>query len=128
MIAVGFSAPDKAIKGRYSENRIKNNYDFEGEEVMQIKLAPENVEPMLNSGQFKISQRSENQIEATKPFDYGKIHMRLKREKSNYLLQERYHWLANIHFERGLRPQRFFDSKKVYEFAEKYVIPYAKSE
>lgn len=95
---------------------------------MQIKLAPENVEQMLNSGQFKISQRSENQIEATKPFDYGKIHMRLKREKSNYLLQERYHWLANIHFERGLRPQRFFDSKKVHEFAEKYVTPYAKSE
>lgn len=94
---------------------------------MQIKLAPENVESMLKSGEFEISQRSENQIEATKSIDYGRIHMRLKRERSQYLLQEHYHWLANIHFERGLRPQRFFDSKKVHEFAEKYVIPYAES-
>jgi hypothetical protein len=95
---------------------------------MQIRLAPENLESMLSSGQFDISQRSENQIEATKPVGYGKINMRLKRERSQYLLQEHYHWLANIHFERGLRPQRFFDSKKVHEFAEKFVIPYAESE
>ena len=95
---------------------------------MQVKLSPENVELMLQSGEFEVTQRSENQIEAKKPFHYGRIHMRLKREKSRYTLQDRYHWVANIHFERGLRPQRFFDTKKVHEFAEKYVIPYAESE
>jgi len=95
---------------------------------VQVKLKPENLEPMLQSGKFEISQRSENQIEAFKPHDYGKIHMRLKREKSRYSIQERYHWIANFHFERGLRPQRFFDSKKVHTFAEKYVIPFAEPE
>lgn len=94
---------------------------------MQIKLPPENVDLMLNEGGFEISCRSENQIEATKSYDYGKVHMILKREKSRYLLQERFHWLANFHFERGLRPQRFFDSKNVIDFAEKYVTPYAES-
>lgn len=94
---------------------------------MQIKLASESVEKMLKRGEFEISYRSENRIEATKPLDYGRIYVRLKREASRYLIQERYHWLANIHWERGLRPQRFFDSKKVHEFAEKYIMPYAHS-
>jgi hypothetical protein len=94
---------------------------------VQVKLSPKNVEPMIKSGKFEITQRSENQIEAEKSFDYGRIHMILKREKSRYTLTDRYHWVANVHFEKGLRPQRFFDSKKVHEFAEKYVIPYAES-
>lgn len=92
---------------------------------MQIRLTPENVESMLKGGEFEISQRSENQIEATKPLNYGRIHMRLKREKSRYTLEDRDHWLVNIHLERGLRPQRFFDSKQVHEFAEKYVLPHS---
>lgn len=95
---------------------------------MQLRLSPENVEPMLQKGEFEISQKSENQIEAFKPFDYGRIHMRLKREKAGYFLRDNYHWVAAFHLEIGLRPKRFFDSAKVHEFAEKYIIPYAKSE
>ena len=95
---------------------------------MQVKLKPENLEPMLQSGNFEISQRFENQIEAFKSFDYGRIHLRMKREKSRYLLKEKYHWVVNFHFEIGLRPQRFFDSQKVHEFAKKYIRPYVKSE
>lgn len=94
---------------------------------MQVKLSPKNVEPMLKSGDYEIAFQSENQIVVTKPFNYGRIHIRLKREKSRYSLQERYYWLANISFQKSLRPKRFFDSKDVHEFAEKYVIPYAES-
>jgi hypothetical protein len=95
---------------------------------MQLRLSPENVEPMLQQGKFEISQKSENQIEAFKPFDYGKIHLRMKRKKAGYLLKDSYHWVAAFHLEIGLRPKRFFDSPKVHEFAKKYVIPYTKPE
>jgi hypothetical protein len=94
---------------------------------MQIKMASENVEPMLKSGEFEISYRSESQIVATKPIDYGRIHMRLKLQSPRYSLQERHYWLANIHFERGLRPQRIFDSNKIKEFVDQYIRPYTKS-
>lgn len=94
---------------------------------MQTKISPENVEKMLQKGKFEVSYRTANQIEAKKPFGYGRIHMRLKREKSRYSMQERYYWLASFHFEKGLRPERFFDSENVSDFAENYVLPYAET-
>ena len=95
---------------------------------MQVRLSPEKVKPMLQNGEFEISQKSENQIEAFKAFDHGKIHLRMKREKSRYRLQENYRWVAAFHLEKGLRPKRFFDTSKIHEFAEKYIIPYVQSE
>ena len=95
---------------------------------IQFKLQPEKVTEMLDKGKFKISQRSENQIGATKPLDYGRINVRLKREESKYTIKMHHHWLANIHYEHGLRPQRDFDSKKVQQFAERYLKPYAETE
>jgi hypothetical protein len=94
---------------------------------MQLKLLPENVEPLLKKGKFKVTQKSENQIEAFKPFDHGRIHLRMKRVKTPYLLEDNYWWAATFHLEIGLRPKRFFDSPKVHEFAEKYIVPYSKS-
>ena len=83
---------------------------------------------MLQNGEFEISQKSENLIEAFKSFDHGKIHLRMKRKKSRYLLQENYSWVAAFHLEIGVRPKRFFDTPKIHEFAEKYIIPYVQSE
>lgn len=94
---------------------------------MQVKLSPENVEPMLQQGKFKVSYRSENQIVAFKPSNYGKIHMRLRRVKSRYSLEDRFWWVGNFHFEKGLSPQCFFDSQEVQEFAKNYVFSFVKS-
>jgi hypothetical protein len=91
---------------------------------MQIKLPPKNIEMMLKNSECEISYRSKNLLVAKKTFDYGMIHIRLKRQKVNYVLKERYYWLANIHFEKGTRPQRLFESNQVIEFIEKYVEPY----
>ena len=91
---------------------------------MQIKLPPKNIEKMLKNSKCEISHRSKNLIVAKKTFDYGRIHIRLKRQRVNYVLKERYYWLANIYFERGTRPQRLFDSNKIIEFIENYVEPY----
>jgi len=91
---------------------------------MQIKLPPKNIEKMLNNVKCEISHWSKNLIVTKKTFDYGRIHIRLKRQRLNYVLKERYYWLANIHFERGTRPQRLFDSNKVIEFIENNVEPY----
>lgn len=94
---------------------------------MQFKLSSENVQKMLDNGKFEISQQSKGQIVVTKNLDYGRIQMRLKREESRYTIKTHHHWLANIHYEQGLRPQRDFDSKEVQKFAEEYVKPYAES-
>jgi hypothetical protein len=80
---------------------------------------------MLQNGKFKVSYRSENQIEAFKAFNHGRIHLRIRREKARYFIRQKYHWIANFHFEIGLRPKRYFDSPKVHEFSERYVTPYA---
>jgi hypothetical protein len=76
---------------------------------MQIKLPPKNIEKMLKNAECEISYRSKN---------------KLKRQRVNYVLKERYYWLANIHFERGTRPQRLFESKEVIKFIKKHVEPY----
>ena len=91
---------------------------------MQIKLPPENIDNMLNNARCEINYRSENLIVAKKSFDHGKISIRLMRYSPNYLLNERYYWLANIHFEFGTRPQRLFNSDQVIEFVQKFVKPY----
>ena len=93
--------------------------------LVQFKLPPENVEKMLDNGKFEVYQRSENQIAATKPLDFGKIKLRLKREQSRYSIEMHHHWLVNVHYEYGVRPQRDFDSKKVKEFSNNFVKPYA---
>jgi hypothetical protein len=92
---------------------------------MQIKLNPEKVDLMLSNGSFDILFKSENQIEAIKPYDFGKIHMRLKREKTRYSLKENYYWVANIHYELGVRPNRYFESQKVQDFVKNFVQPYS---
>ena len=91
---------------------------------MQVKIFPEQLELMLQNGDFNIIHQSKNLIEATKTFDNGIVRMRMKRENQQYSLKESYHWHVGFHFERGIRPQRYFDSKKVHNFAENYVTPY----
>lgn len=91
-----------------------------------MKLPIEAIDPMLGAGHFKVSARSENMIVAVKSFDGGKIHMRLKRENSKYSLQDHYYWVANFHYEYGIRPARIFESDTVRNFAKKYVTPYVK--
>ena len=92
---------------------------------LQFRLSEKNLEEMLKNGEFDIKQKSENLIDAKKDQNYGKIHLQMKRETSNYMLKECFYWVVNIHFEIGLRPKRFFDSPEVKNFAEKYIIPYA---
>ncbi len=92
---------------------------------MQVKLDPDKVNMMLNNGSFDILFKSENQIEAIKSYDYGKIHMRLKREKSRYMLKDKYWWIVNIQYELGVRPKRYFKSEKVQEFVKNFVQPYS---
>jgi len=60
--------------------------------------------------------------------DEGRIHIRLKRNAVRYPLKERYYWLADIHFEKGLRPIHLFESREVREFVKKYVKPFTKAE
>ena len=95
-----------------------------GELLLQIKLSTEAVEPILEKGDFQVSARSENMIEAFKTIDSGKIHMRLKRENSKYSLKDRFYWVANFHYEHGIRPARIFESDIIRDFAEKYIIPH----
>jgi hypothetical protein len=107
--------------GTFKYQRVRGNF---GGVVMQIKLNPENVDLMLTEGSFDILYRSENQVEAAKPINYGRIHMVLRRLNAPYRLNDNYYWIANFHFEKGLRPQRFFNSHEVQEFAEKYLLSY----
>ena len=93
---------------------------------MQKRLSAESIESMLGDGHFEISARSEEMIEAFKDFDNGKIHLRIKRENSKYSLEDRFFWVANFHYEHGIRPSRIFESYTVQDFAEKYVAPYVK--
>lgn len=90
-------------------------------------MTSENVEMMLKNSEYEIFQESKQQIVATKPFNYGRIHIRLKRKSPPYLLKERYYWLADIHFEKGLRPQKIFDSNEIRQFVDKHIRPYAES-
>ena len=93
---------------------------------MQKRLSAESIESMLGDGHFEISARSEEMIEAFKDFDNGKIHMRLKRENSKHSLKDRFHWIANFHYEHGIRPARIFEFDTVRDFAKKYITPYVK--
>ena len=93
---------------------------------MQIRVTIEGVDPMLGAGHFEVSARSENMIEAFKDFDNGKIQMRLKRENSKHSLKDRFHWIANFHYEHGIRPARIFEFDTVRDFAKKYITPYVK--
>lgn len=92
---------------------------------MQVKIFPEQFELILQNGDFNIIHKSENLMEATKTFDNGTICIRMKRENSHYSLHDRHRWRVSFHFERGIRPQRYFDSKKVHDFAKNYITPYA---
>jgi len=94
------------------------------ESLLQMRLPIEAVKPMLEEGDFQVYTLSENMIEAFKSYDNGKIHMRMKRENSKYSLEDHFFWVANFHFEHGIRPARIFESDLVRDFAEKYVIPY----
>ena len=92
--------------------------------LLQMRLPIEAIDSMLNAGDFKVSWHSENMMEAFKAFNNGKIHMKLKRENSKYSLKDRFYWVANFHYEHGIRPARTFESDLIRDFAEKYIIPH----
>ena len=79
---------------------------------------------MLENARCEVVAESEKQIVAVKRMNDGRIHIRLKRNAVRYSLKERYYWLANIHFEKGLRPTHLFESREVREFVKKYVKPF----
>jgi len=95
---------------------------------LQMRLPIEAVEPMLEKGDYNVSARSENMIEAFKDFDDGKIHMKLKLENSKYSLEDHFYWVANFHYQYGIRPARIFESDIVRDFAEKYLLLTLKKE
>ncbi len=88
---------------------------------MQAKIPSELVNPILERAGCEIIHKTERQIVAIKPIGYGTIHIRFKRHELAF--GDSCHWLADIHFERGLRPSRKFDSNEVKQFIEKYVKP-----
>ena len=90
---------------------------------MQVKVSSEAIESILENAECQISQRSEKQVVALKHMNYGNIRIRFKRKALPYLLEKRNYWLADIHFEKGLRPQRYFDSQEVKDFVKEYVKP-----
>jgi hypothetical protein len=90
---------------------------------MQIRVPHESIKVMLNNAGCEIVHASEKLIVAVKPMNAGRIHIRLKRHAVQYSLSERYYWLADIHFEKGLRPTRLFESREVRVFVERYVKP-----
>ncbi len=94
---------------------------------MQIRIPAESIKAMLDKAGCEISQESQEQIVAVKPTNNGRIHIRLKRYAARYSLKERHYWLADIHFEKGLRT-RLFESKEVREFVKKHVKPFTKAE
>ena len=83
---------------------------------------------MLENAGCQVVAESEEQIVAVKRMTEGRIHIRLKRNAVRNSLKERYYWLADINFEKGLRPTHQFESKEVREFVKKYVKPFTKAE
>ncbi len=96
---------------------------------MQIRIPPESIKTMLDNAGCEISHESEKQVMAVKRMNYGRIYIRIKRQAVPYAqtLEKRYYWLADIHFEKGLRPHRLLDSKEVRDFVERYVKPFTDS-
>ncbi len=96
---------------------------------MQIRIRPESIKTILDDAGCEISHESEKQVVAVKRVNYGRIYIRIKRQAVPYALEpeERFYWLADIHFEKGLRPHRLFDSKEVRVFIERYVNPFTDS-
>ncbi len=89
---------------------------------MQFKVMPSQVEKIISESGSTAYARGEGYIFAVKPVNDGHLRIRIKQPNEPYNAQ--YYWLCCIHFEKGLRPLRFFDSEEVKQFAEKYVQPY----
>jgi hypothetical protein len=89
---------------------------------MQFKILPKHVETIIEAMESKVYARGEGYIHAVKPVNYGQLRIRIKQPSSPYSAQ--LYWLCTIHFEKGLRPNRFFDCTEVNEFAEQYIRPY----
>lgn len=90
---------------------------------MQVRIPSGSVKALLSNAGCKILRESEKQIAAVKPINDGRVVIRVKRQSARYALEERYYWLADIHFERGIRPTPFFDSREVRDFIKLYVEP-----
>ncbi|MGD8545762.1 MAG: hypothetical protein PVH12_06255 [Candidatus Bathyarchaeota archaeon] len=95
---------------------------------MQVKVSLGEIESIIKNSECKISHRSENHVVAFKRMNNGAIHIRFKQKTKPYLLEERSYWLADIHFEKGLRPKCYFDSPEVKDFVKEYVRPFSSSE
>lgn len=91
---------------------------------MQVRIPPGSVKALLSNAGCKILRESEKQIAAVKPTNIGRVVIRVKRQSAPYALEERHYWLADIHFERGILPTPFFDSKEVRDFVKRYVEPF----
>ena len=94
---------------------------------MQVKVSSKVMESILENAECRISQRSEKQVIALKRMNYGAIHIRFKRKILPYPLEEWSYWLADIHFERDLRPQHAFEPQEVKDFVKEYVEPFSSS-
>jgi hypothetical protein len=89
---------------------------------MQFKVKPSKAETIITESGSTMYARGEGYIFAVKPVNGGLLRIRIRQPSEPYNAQ--HYWLCSVHFEKGLRPNRFYDSSEVIEFTEQYVRPY----
>jgi hypothetical protein len=80
------------------------------------------VKTIIEDSRSSIYARGEKYVFAVKPINNGILRIRIKQPRDPYRAQ--HYWFCTIHFERGLRPNKYFDAAEVKEFAEQYIQPY----
>jgi len=83
---------------------------------------PSKAEKIVTESGSTLYTQGEGYVFAVKPVNDGQLRIRIKQPSDPY--NAKIYWLCNIHFEKGLPPNRYFDSDEVKQFAEKYVQPY----
>ena len=91
---------------------------------MQFKIHPMNVKTIIEDSGSSVSGKGEGYVFAVKPTNNGVLRIRIKQPRDPYRAQ--HYWLCTVHFEGGLRPNRYFDSAEVKKFAEQYIQPYCR--
>jgi hypothetical protein len=91
---------------------------------MQFKIHPMHVKTIIEDSGSSVSSKSERYVFAGKPTNNGVLRIRMKQPRDPYNAQ--HYWLCTVHFERGLRPNRYFNSAEVKKFAEQYIQPYSR--
>ena len=89
---------------------------------MRLKVVPNLIDEILENAGCEVTAKGERLISAVKPMNYGRLRIRLRRPNRPY--EAAYYWYCDVHFEHGLGPNRYFDSKEVRVFLDTYVKPF----